>query len=1654
MAPFNILQEKSNGINNISYLNQSDSGLFLNPLINDFFFGVGDVSKDIVELGIYDSSQNLLYFSTVTGSYNTTKINYLYSDVDGNNFVDFYYKNIGNFIQDKKRDLLFDVPEFLSSSFSISSSLTSSVSNNFYISVNPVINLFSVASPLVIKEISNSRKEIKFSKNFTTEDVENEAALSFVGSQIYLNGLTNVKLKSGIVQRFVLRGDGDINNIGFSLVKDGPLLGTGKEYTKDIIFKSLTGEILLDTTFGDFPTTLWAYNRLQSGAGCQINFVDVVDQELFRLNTEFLALDTNKFIHNQIYDITEYYLNSFNCVNLYNSTKDDNVSAIKNLRNFFNLSTEAGIYEILNTIFYGQSYYDNANRKQVTIPGILNYILNYLKFNYNLIGDFSTLTSQLNRINVYTIDSVLMHQNVSALDNPQTIQYYSDSLEYLTTLFNGFLYGCLVSIKSDFNETFKAPLRNALNFGNGNYSLILNSKINYTDVSNLEYIVKLKDALPDQYDVGTFCNISNITYVPFFQKINYIQALAKSRSVKLAYTNFNIAIQDFQPSISKKTSYYNEDDLSVIDSVSQQIHTTKQSTQFNLDFTNFSNFVVFSQALLRIKIFENKIIMLTLLNQEVQTLIEQSESGVYPSSFTQLDGYNNVISLNAYSSGSQKVDQINNIITSFDPYESYLYNQYTSGSFIYDINHKMFIDVSQSGSVNPSPSSYISDLEGNAYEYDKTNRDSLVNNTPEFISSNDDNQDYLKFLSMIGHHFDNIYLYVSNMNVYTQIGHDLDNGIPRTLISAVLDSFGMRLPPTLSGNIDDENIIPTYLTDTQSSGSLTPVSLDDKTKIIWKRILANLPQIYKTKGTEESITYILNCYGVTDNLITLKEFGGGYTEPGIDSWYDVSETAYLLQYVGNTGEYVRVDETEAYKSLDFKFSVKQEDYKLGNLAELYSKFDSTLTQTLSLGIIKSNDTSGMIYIILKDVISGSSVGFVTPKMSLFDGDITGIMLRKHYTNRHFAGACTVDDNIPVKYDIVVAKNNTIRDESSIKEYSFYLSGSTNGIFDTNNINIFGNNDFSGSFVCFETEYSTTLIPWLFPSENNNSIIFGPEHQPDSVSFDYSSPLYSTSDMALQQISKINFVGEMDKFTFSLVPVSNHDFYTKCINLNAYPDGHPAFNYDNTLFRFDLGFPIDISISSSLTDGYSVDNKNHQYSHISASVFNFVGSPFHISSSFNTTLCVSQSTSTFPYQTEAFDVVNQYYTAEVGPNRYENEKIDKAELISPETRLSPDTSLFDKLSTDYKRDSNKLGVFLAPIQERDEDILDFFGKHKIISTIATPYETLSYKTNYDSLAALRRYYYNNGNPSKILFNELFIMYQTYVDKSIFQTLINVLPGRNKIYSGILIEPSILERNRIPTQTDISVVTILSGDVKVSDFITSKFVETKTSEIELNTSNTYHSYIDNNWNGLKEIGDVPDPYQLGVYCEAGNGLVYLDGIVYRAYILHNNETLNYASDSNLLNSSSTKDSQRMILLPAFYDFILREVGDDVLTETGEEAELESLEFSLTDFEIMYSVEGRLEPFTASYYNSLALKSLFSRKVGYYTYSGSFTGSFSANPLPTWFVKSRQTSLTTISDPQQTDLTNRAPIISTIVGGPINTTVISNPLMANGRGDWRTA
>lgn len=1435
MSSLYLIDEPKNALNTVGYLGKKEHSLFFVSSSREYSFG--NSTKDVIEVGIYNLQKELSSHFKIKNPKENKKSTYLYSDVDGNFFEDYYFPKTNTSLQDVEKNVLLPISDVIRSG--------SVTSNNFYLSITPLSDLFSIEDPLTIKEISNSRKEVKLIKSFKSERVSGHHFLDVSKGSLKINGGLTAKFKSGIVHLIKVSGT-DVSKIRFSKVRGGTKNGA-VEFTSNIVYRPSSNEILIDAT-ENFPKILFVYHSDMDSSGISLDLSESVSPEDFRLNTEFESLKSDGFIHRDIFDDLEYQLSSVNLTELYDSTKQSFSGQLISLRNLLSFSNDSEVLKLISSIYNGSYFIDHTTGKNTKLIGVREFVSNYMKFNYEFHGEFGYIRESLQNIVSSVCESRIKFYNPHAFDNSSNKENISKSIVYLKTILSTAIQSSISNTEHRYKSKFKSPLKSALNFGSGNIFPILSFKIE----NESELLVKLKDPLSGNFSVGDKTSLSNISIIPTFELISWV-ASSSEKTVKLRTPNFSLNLNE--PSDRTiSTKYYSNKDLSIPRESENKILVNKKLIELNVDYRDFSNFVVFSSANLRLKIFKNKVIQLTELGEDISTL-------------SAIDTGSSVVNdrLSVYNDLESKKSEFDAIVGGFDGYESYLYK---SGKFVYNTALSIFVESSGSS----APSSTLEELFSESEVYDKNNRDSLLNNSPEFIYEDPDNDEYLKFLSMVGHHFDNLYLHISNIGIYKNVGHNIDDGMTGKVVSYILNSFGFKLPPGLSGLIESSDTIENYLSSVEHGGLSNGISVDEKTKTIWKRMLINLPSIYKTKGTEECIRQIFSIYGVPNNLITFKEFGGGYSDHEISSSYLSEEREYLLEFQGEDDEYVEISGSwNEFKSVDFKLYIDPTNYSSSRLiVPLHEKFgideNDPVTQAYSLGFVKTGKTLGRFYFTIRN--ESSRFTTLTDPIYLFSEEPMSVMLRRNYVEKKF-GVEESASLVPIKYDLKIYRPGA-GGKGINQNTSFYLSGSLNSTFDCKGYFTFGNTNSSEIEIVSEvsSEIQTEDSAYDFILE-------------DSVDLPTDSlPYYSLS----------RFRGCLDKFIIQSTPLTDEGFEIRGKNVQSYYQGEPSSSYEDLIFRFGLGIPVDFSSASFTDQGYRVNNLNPNYSSSFAWLYNFSGS--NITSSLNTGSCLTQSYSYFPHQTKEFSVINEFPTEHIGPSRLENRKINYTSIHMVDSRLSHEKSTTYKENSDRYLDSRKLGIFVSPIHERNKDILNFFGNHDIISSVAEPSDR--YGRRYLKLDEFRRNFYKKNSVSKILFNELFSIYKIFIDKSIFETLKSVLPARNKVYSGILVEGTILERSRVEQKpASISEIKTYSSTIHINDLVgDSEMSIPMNSSVDIKyISRNNVSTSDGSFSGYGCFKDRNSEYDTNIFLDE-SGYVYYEGNTYKAYQKKTTKTKSYS------------------------------------------------------------------------------------------------------------------------------------------------------------------
>ena len=148
---------------------------------------------------------------------------------------------------------------------------------------------------------------------------------------------------------------------------------------------------------------------------------------------------------------------------------------------------------------------------------------------------------------------------------------------------------------------------------------------------------------------------------------------------------------------------------------------------------------------------------------------------------------------------------------------------------------------------------------------------------PEHITSDYENEEFLNFMDMIGHHYDIIWTYVKSLTDVHDRSEDITKGISAGLVEPVAESLGF---PMIEGR--DMVSLPQYhlgLSESPTEKGVynvrhTQKSQKDVTREIWNRILATMPYMLKTKGTKQSLKSLIAAYGIPTSILRIQEYGG------------------------------------------------------------------------------------------------------------------------------------------------------------------------------------------------------------------------------------------------------------------------------------------------------------------------------------------------------------------------------------------------------------------------------------------------------------------------------------------------------------------------------------------------------------------------------------------------------------------------------------------------------------------------------------------------------------------------------------------------------------------------------------------------------------
>jgi len=889
-------------------------------------------------------------------------------------------------------------------------------------------------------------------------------------------------------------------------------------------------------------------------------------------------------------------------------------------------------------------------------------------------------------------------------------------------------YSTFVSAISAYqsNETLHNVV---LNFGYNRLFHISNFKIDKfnPDIFYVKFINPLSDDISD-YDTAWFNYECADTYS---DTVILVSDTSDGVANTMRGPNFDIDTTYFN---SNSTTYKSWDDI--LDTnlpITQQILDSSVSgsgtATLNIDFSDFSNYVFYSSAYERINNFIYKLSMIEDYENKISILTDSTASNT------------------AHVSQSIGIHQgrINTLKTSFDWFEKWMYYHTTGSIFTHDF----------SGSMQPYPkylqnSEYVlhhltssiaqtwsSSSLAYAQNYDQGNMNMLVWSIPEHVLMDEESSEYVSFVHMVGQHFDNIYSYVRALTQIHERDEHYERGMSNDLLYHVAKSYGWRLQ-----NVRQLSNIFLYKLGTQSDGKVLNTGSSEylphelQTKMVWRRIVNNLPYLYKTKGTIRSVRALLSIYGVPQTLISVKEYGGPSVETDkptlIEDRYFYSLNLSGSQYVelprrlinissGSWGGVSRVPDT-----VIFRFNTQYSSSVSMSLWAIEDGADRSIVKA-NLEIVHATASLG-----ISEISGSSAYGFLRFTMATISGSSPVYQ--------------QVSSSLLPLYDrdywtVKIQTTSPITDTYHSQSISFDVGKVIDGL------------------------YGRISHTQSFSFTTSNDMRYGWGAESGSVDIPNIILIGGTTGS-----NSNRFIGKMDGYKEYFEPIDARTFHSHILNPAAYHSNAPTSSY-YTLFRY---YPF----------GQDVQRWDHStYTQVSSSHPNRVAS-------FDTTASFYNFSGSQAAQYSAVKETFYIYTPTLGGNTLHSEKVrlDENRLLRD---LTP-TGTSVKAKYDYAtNDSNRLAIVFSVADQSNRDIFNHMGFSELDYLIADPEDEFS--EEYLELTRFSNEYWKKYQQRNDI-NSLIRLLSLY-DYTFFEQVKQLTPAKADLIVGILIEPYIINRSKV-------------------------------------------------------------------------------------------------------------------------------------------------------------------------------------------------------------------------------------------------------------------
>jgi hypothetical protein len=930
-----------------------------------------------------------------------------------------------------------------------------------------------------------------------------------------------------------------------------------------------------------------------------------------------------------------------------------------------------------------------------------------------------------------------------------------------------------------------------LNFGENQLVIANNILLDNTNPNDPTVLIKLYEPLPINFTLKDECWIITQVAQPIAYNINIVEVFEPlSDLTYLKGPNLNLNIKD---QINNSTAYTNYATLSSSsyatgsNNLQYQINSilAERGVEINVDYSDYSNFIYFSSALTRLENFYYKL-----------QLIEEYNYSASLSNLAIPSPATIITSKNIWN------EKINEIITTFDGYDYYLY--YSSGSTAWPKTNSVYpYNNATAGSV--AGLAFIQSQSLVAADYDENNNNALINAIPTYLREDSANAQYELFIEMIGEMFDNIWIYYQDVTEKWNADNRLQYGVSKDLVAGILRDLGLKIYESGFGSAD----LYTALLGVTPSGSDFPfpymtgslptptgfeyinssisssngaVPLEDIEKGTYKRLYHNLPLLLKKKGTTTGLQNLITTYGIPSTILRVAEFGGKDKDESNDWDYYKQRYNYKLDTKTNPSVSTKWDlntnwdaDNDVPGALQFRFKLPSSG-STGAVNLAVSKPSQSLW---------SLDAGSDVAVVLEYTGSGFATGS-------YSGSIVNPYYQ--YATLKFIPETGVSASVYLPFfngdwwSVMVSRTGS-------DGFTLYAAN-----------NIYNGDDGSTiGFIASSSIAGVDLTDWV----TSNDSYFGA----NGNSITISGKTYTT------------FSGSYQEIRYYTVGLSSSAFQDYTMNPDSIEGNYLNSSPDQLAFRASLGGELytgSVSIHPKVTGSFPTTSSF-------ASNSNFTTGSGRFTSNVETVYLDQPAAGIKNIVSNKIQVVdttialgNTFNTTNLGTNVLSQYRSIQQQPPGGST---------------YTENLAYTEIAFSPQNEINDDIMDQLGFFNMGEFIGDPRQRFTQAESYPNLDTLRNAYFEKYTGNYDI-ND-YVRLIKFFDNSLFKMIKDFTPARSSLASGIVIKQTLLERNKYPQPEVTQSLRDFSGSIDTA------FIEGGAggSVNNLNSLNTNPYYVNN-------------------------------------------------------------------------------------------------------------------------------------------------------------------------------------------------------------------